>query len=495
MTTFVKPDLPSSVVRFVGETTLSVQPSFNETVAVIGSHNWGPIGLAREGEEVVGYTSLQAFEADFGSDDTQLRRAVVGAFIGQGPDSGGGAGAVIVFRAATGAAARASVTINNTNAATPALRLRAKHSGTRGNDISYIIEDDPADAGRDRLRILFRGVTVERFSYAPADITALAASINFRSKYVDADGPGGGAVVSGTALTPTAGTSLANGANGDVLTATEYDAAQAALEFQNFTAVGAAALTDTAVKVQLATWVKGMEEGMRPVRLVIGGGAGETVDQAATELNANDELRDPQIVRLAGGTWRDEYLNVNLTTAELVGRALGIIAARGLGSAMTRALVQGLTPVGLPPTHEELVAGRDAGLTVLRRVSSSTAKVAISQGVTTFIDEEAEGRPLELFSEPRIVGLLNATVRRIVEWGDEVVVGDLPVTDDTRNLVRQFITKVLEEYESTGLATPGTAFVIVDPPDDPSLADAIPFEFGFRPTRTANFLIGNGRVR
>jgi hypothetical protein len=489
MATFVKPDLPGTIVRFAGDETLSVAPSFNETVAIIGSHDWGPLGLGREDEDVVGYTSLQQFETDYGTTDTQLRRAVVGAFIGQGEAAGGGAGAVIVYRAATAAADTAELTRQNTTPAN-AITFTALNPGTRGNEISIVIEDDPNDGTKDRLRILFEGVTVERFSYAPTNIAALAASVNATSKYVTAT-----SLITGVALTPTTGTSLAGGNDGEVLTATEYEDAQATLEYHGFTAVGAAALTDTAIQVQLATWVKNMEEGMRPVRLVIGGPAGETVAEAIAELEADPELRDPQIVRIGGGDWYDSYLEVQLSTAELVGRMLGGLAARGLSSSLTRMLLAGITPVGLPPTQEDLIAGAAGGVTVLRRVSNPLAKVAVSWGKTTFIDDDAEGRPLELFSEPRIVGLLNATIRRIVEWGDDVVIGDLPVTDDTRNLVRQKVTQILEEYEETGLATPGTSFVSVEDPEDPALADAIPFEFGFRPTRTANFLIGNGRVR
>lgn len=485
-TTIVKPTLPSSVVRFSGQSTLAVPASLNDTVAVVGTHNRGPIATPKR------CRTLMEYEGIFGQDASQLRTAVVGAFVGQNVPGGAGAGEVIVIRLATSAAAPASkVNIQNTTPAT-ALTLTALTPGTYGNDISYVIEDDPLDATKDRLRILFRGVEVEKFSYAQTNIASLAAAIVARpSRYVTATAP-----ITGVALTPTAGTSLTGGNDGAAVTATEYAAAQDALEFENFTAFGAAALTDAAVKVQLATWVKRMENEMRPIRLVIGGAAGETVDTAIAELAANPTLRDPQVIRLAVGTWHDDVLNADLSTAQLVGRTLGVLAARGLKSALTRSLYGGITPVaGTGPSSDELAAGRDAGLTMLRRVSNPNAEVAISQGVTTFIDTTVADRPLVLWQEPRLVGLFNATIRRIVEWGDDIVIGDLPVTDDTRNLVRKEVRKILDEYEGSGLAEPGSSFVTVEDPEDASLADAIPFDFGFVPTRTANFLIGTGRVR
>ena len=202
------------------------------------------------------------------------------------------------------------------------------------------------------------------------------------------------------------------------------------------------------------------------------------------------------IIRFAVGMWHDSVTGMDLSTAQLGPRVAGALLARGERSALTRTLFGGLDVVGnTGPSNDELRAGRDKGLTMLRQVSNPAANVAIAQGVTTFIDKNAPGRPYVLFSEPRIVGLLDRIKRQIVEWGDDVVIGDLPVTDDTRALVRKEIRKILDDLETVGLSEPGSGFVNVEPSADPALADAIPYEFGFIPTRTANYLIGNGRVR
>jgi hypothetical protein len=482
-TLFVKPDLPGSVVRFVGETLIRPAPSAADVVAVPIIHDWGPLG-ADEGARLV--SSFAEFEAVYGAGDTAGRDAVLGAFQGVGVGTQAGAGGVLVYRMATGAAAKATIVIQNTTPAA-ALTLTAKHEGDAGEDISYVVEDDPQNAARDRLRILFRGATVEKYTYTPTDITALAASINARSQYVDASG-----VTSGTALTPTAGTSLAGGDNGSVLTVTEWQAALDALEFERFGLFAPFNLTDGAIKAVIFSWQQAQADGMRPVMVVFGGASGETVDQAITDAAI---YNDEHVVRFGVGTYHDDLLDKDLSTAQLAPRIAGVLAARGETMALTRAELGGLTLVSGGPTSDELVAAAGGGVTCLRRTASPTTDLVVSKGVTTFTDENVDAKPLEVFSEPRMVRVMDNFIRSVVEWGDDIAIGDLTVTEDARALVRGKIRGLGEDLERRGLIDPGTLEVSVEPPDDPTLSDAIPFEFGWRFTRTVNYIIGNGRVR
>lgn len=487
MAQIVKPSLPSTVVRFTGDATTRILPSFNQVIAVPVVHDWGPLGADSGGADPV--LSFAEFEAKFGTGDTAGRTAVMGAFNGMGlaDQGGGGAGGVIPYRMATAAAAASTVALQNTTPAN-ALTLTALYKGTRGDDLDVIIEDDPVDATKDRLRLLFRGATVESFSYLATDVTALAAAITNRpSQYIVPS-----AVTSGTALTH--GTfSLAGGNDGLTLSSTEWQAALDALEFAEFGIFAPYDLTDAPVKAQIFSWLQTMGSEMRPVRAVFGGVAGESLDDAIADAAS---LRDPHVIRFGVGTYHDDLVDKDLSTSQLAARIAGVLSARGTKSALTRAPLGGLSLVGSTgPTTDELIAGRDAGVTMLRRVSSAVADLAVSQGVTTFVDQAAEGMPYVLFSEPRIVGLFDNIIREMVQWGDDVVIGSLPVTDDTRGLVRKQVSKILNGLESDGLAELGSSFVTVDPPDDPALADAIPYDFGFVPTRTANYLIGNGRVR
>lgn len=497
-TQYVKPDLPMSSLTWVGEESLNINPNEGSIVAIAAVADWGPMGTdPKSGTSPGGtalYENLKVFEGIHGQNTTPARTAVVGAFMGMASSMGGGAGAVAFFRLGTSAAAVSTLTVKNT-AGSPvdALKLDALYKGTRGDSIAYVNELDPMDVTKHRVRILFRGSTVENYSYTIGDVTQLALLINARSIYVKAT-----MLVTGTALAINAGTPLAGGNNGASVTATEFTEAQAAFSMKNFSVFAPAALVDSAVKVQLAGWQRASAAAQRPFRLVFGGAAGESVADGITELTSNPTLRDEQIVRVCGGTWYDETLNAQLSMAELAPRFAGILAARGETSALTNAPLGGLTPVGSSaPTEADRVVARDQGLTVLKSVAFSDAEVAVSQGVTTFIDRSKPAKPYEHLSEPRIVGILNRIQRYLAGWGEENIVGRRTVTDDTRAEVRKEVLKTVKQLEEVGLADPGSVYVSVEPPpeNEPALKDTIPYELGFKPTPTANYVIGVGKLR
>jgi hypothetical protein len=486
-TVFVVPDNPGTKITITGEETQR-PPSISETVAVIGSHDWGP------SRAVTRVNSFGEFESVFGSSDTDLRDAVLGAFVGPGTDGGVGAGSVLVYRAGLasggGALNQANRTIQNT-AGTPAdaLTLTAKHDGTFGNDLSFVIENDPIITNYDRLRILLNGVTVEKYTYPQTNITALGTAINDRpSKYVTAE-----VLVTGTALAATAGTALTNGADGTAITVTEYEDAVEALEFAPFSILGAANLVTTAIQTALMEWSIIQEEEMRPVRLIFGGPAGETLDQATTR---SDAVRDPHVISLGAGTFHDAFLDKDVGSAKLVGRVAGALAGVGNGRALTYLPFAGLTvidPIEVPT--ERLREAADNGVTVFRRSSGVDGDLIISKGVTTFIDADA-ARPVNVFGEPRLVGIVDQFIREMKIWGDENIVG-LPNSEPTRAAVRDKGSELLTAYADDNLIinTVEDPFFFRVPDPDPENPDLIPFEFGWKFAATTNYLVGVGKVR
>jgi hypothetical protein len=487
---FVKPSLPGSVVTLTGSKGQVVRPGFGTVVAIPITHDSGPEGSAAsaEGGGARFYPTFSAFEADYGDGDTAGRDAVLGAFNGMGVEvGGGGAGGVYVYRMTTGAAAAAAAAVQNATPAT-ALTLTAIYKGTRGNAISYVVEDDPVSSANDRLRILFRGATVETFSYPNTNVGALVAAINNRpSKYVRASLTTDGVAL---AVTSQAGTALAGGDNGASFTSSQLQSALDAFEFADFGIFAPANIIDVSLKAQMVAWQRLMAAEMRPIRAVYGGTAGESVDDALTDAAL---IRDPHVVRLGVGTYHDDLLDKDVSTAQLAPRAAGVLAARGLRAALTRAEFGGLTALEGAAT-DELVAARDGGVTVLRRVSSQQADLAVSQGVTTYIDQSNPAMPYDLWSEPRIVGLFDYIIRSMTAWGDDKIIGDVPVTDNTRADVRKEVGKLLNDLVTNQLAVPGTVSADTPVSDDPDLADAVPYTFTLKPTRTANYLIGQGSV-
>lgn len=494
---FTKPELPDAVVRWVGTSQTVIQPSQNQIVAIPIVHDWGP-SLSDTPDTVNGipgglqvFPSLPEWEAVYGQGSTAGRDAVIGAFLGMNVPGGAGAGGVITPRMITGSGAVATFIKQN---ATPAnaITFTARWKGSAGNNISFAVEQDPNVAANDRLRLMFNGVTKEQYSYLKTDITSLAAAITLRpSRLVTAT-----MSITGVALPYTAGTSLTSGNDGSSVTTTEYAAVQAALENKEFGVFAPFNLTDAPTKVQLVAWKQTMETAQKPFRMVFGGAAAEVLSAIQTELSSNPTLRDPGVIRFGFGTLHDDVLNKDMSTAQLASRIAGVIVARGERAALTSAELGGLHYVGSTgPLRSDIVAGRDSGITMLQKVSDPDTDLAVAHGVSTFISRTTVGQPYEFFSEPRIVGILYNLQRRITTWARKILVGDTTVSDDSRRELAKEIRKYLDEYEGNGLATPGSGFITVYNTDaDPTMYDTIPYQFGFRPARTANYVLGEGRI-
>lgn len=486
-----KPRRPQTRITFRGKTTPRVSPGFADVVAIPITHDWGPVG------QPVEVNSFAEFETRFGDTPTEGRNAVLQAFLGQNLLGAGGAGGVLVYRMGVpgaGGFKAATVTLQNSTPA-PALQLDALWPGTRGNLVAYTITDDPRDATRDVLKVYFNGAEVERYSYPQTNIAFLVASINDRpSNYVKAT-----QLITGTALAAAASpVSLTTGADGAAVTATQWTGATDALEFENFSIISPQNLTDAAIRTQLVTWAQAMNNANRPVMLVIGGAGSEVIDDAVARSVA---IGDEHVLNLGVGTYTDDVLGAVLSTAQLAPRVAGILAARGEEHALTFARIGGLHAVGnTGPNSNEIETAIEKGVVVFSRATSADADLKIEMGVTTFSNPAIPDRPVEVFGDARLVRIMDIFVRGMKQWGDEIIIGNLPVNDDTRQTVRGEAVRRITDLRQRGLILPGDTddtrpFARAEPPNDPALADAIPFEFGWQFSRTTNYILGNGVVR
>jgi hypothetical protein len=491
VTKFAVPENPGTIINFASETTQRPSASIAATVAVPIVHDWGPLG-ADEGSLRV--NSFGEFDAVFGDSDTSGRRAVLGAFIGSGVPGQPGAGSVIVYRDAVAAdAKKAALTVKNADDAN-ALTLTARYFGERGDRLSIIIDDDPTTEANDRLRLLFDGLTVERYSYPQADIEALVAVINARSKWITAT-----KVATGKALKATAGTSLAGGADGETLTGEEWAATLTALEFEPFSVFVGAALTDEAIQAAVHAWVQTQADQMRPIFAVFGGPADETLDEAITRT---EDLRSPHVVSLGAGNFHDTFLGSDVNTAEIAPRVAGALAGLSEERSLTNLKFAGLSVIGeaAVPT-DRLAEAKEAGITAFRRTSSAEAELKVNWGVTTYIDDTVPAMDPAIFGDPRLVRIIDGFIRGMVEWGDENIVGNTVVNEATKAAVRSEGRSRINALRDRGLILPGETeaeepfFNVLDPEDVDAPLDSVPFEFGWKFGRTTNFLIGNGRVK
>jgi hypothetical protein len=487
MAMVLKPIIPQTKIRFVGETSVQVAPSLGQIVGLLLKHNWGPLATELAKPEIL--PDFAAWTRRYGDSDTEGRTAVAGAFAGHGVAAGSGAGGVIPIRLGTNAA-RATKTLANT-AAVNAVRIDAKWTGTRGNDYDYVIDANPADASQDRFRLRYKGAVVETVAYPRADLAALVASINAR----DAGNITATLLVDGTGLALTAGTSLLGGLDGDALTGADYLAGLDVLEFQPFTILAAANLTDGAIQASILAWVRQQEDANRPVEFAVGGLAGETL---ATAIARSTALADPHVVNLGVGTYRDDLLAKDLSTAQLAPRIAGILANRGEERALTGAEIGGLHAIGLTgASSADAESAIQRGVTVLIRTDSDVADLRVAMGLTTFTSEADPARPRRIFSEPRFIRIMDLFIRRMKQWGDRTVIGNVPVNEDTRDAVRAEGSRLIDDLLRRGLILTKADGAEEDPfiRTPVTTDDTLPFEFGWQFAYTANFLLGEGRVR
>lgn len=487
MVMVAKPIVPQTRIKFIGESRPRVKASAGETVALPIIHDWGPMGA--EQAKPVAYQEFAEWTETFGDSDTEGRTAVVEAFAGQNTTEGGGAGAVIPYRMGVNAA-KATITVQNTTPAN-AMVLTAKYRGTRGNDYSFTLDADPADAARDRFRLRYKGAVVATFTYTKTNVAALVSAINNRIN-VDLTAT---LVLSGVALTPTANTSLAGGTNGNAITSSDYLLALDGLEFGPFGLLAPYNLTDQPTMVAIMSWIRTQEDNNRPVKLVVGGAAGETVDDA---IGRSIALADPHIVNFGVGTYRDDILNKDLSTAQLAPAIAGIMAARGEEAALTGALLGGRHLIGVSGAiTAEVEAAVQQGVTVVIRTDDDEADLRVAKGVTTFTSTSDAARPVEIFSEPRFITIMDNFIRSMRRWGDKKIVGSVPVNQDSRDAVRQQAGILIDDLLRRGLILTKAQGAMEDPfvRTPVTTDDTLPFEFGWQFAYTANYLLGEGRVR
>jgi hypothetical protein len=490
VSTFLKPSLPGSAITFVGQPIQRIAPSFADVVALPVTHTWGPVNEPKL------LTEFAEWESVYGTDESEGRRAVLQAFAGSNLPGKGGAGGVWVSRQTGTEAATAKLVLMNT-ATTPeaALHLEAFYPGTGGDNITVEVEADPNTSGNDLLIVLFKGIEVERYSYAAANITNLAEQITKLSKYLKV----ASGTVTGTALKLVAATALAGGNDGATLTAENYSNFLSSMTFKPFSLIAYDG-TSSSILAQFNSWQKAQAEAFRPVMFVSGGPGNDTV---TTAIERATSLADPHAVTVGVGEYKDDLLGTTLSTAQLAPRIAGIIAARGQRASLTFADLGGLHAVGsTAPTESQLVTLWEGGVTAIRQTEDPETDLIISKGVTTFTSKTTTDKPYEVFSDPRLVRVMDIFIRRMKLWGDKNIVGNTTVTEDSRAAVRAYGNKLIEELKDEGLILPEDksaeppvpAPFIATPLPAPGLLDAIPFNFGWQFARTANYIIGNGAV-
>lgn len=454
-----RPKRPGAYVNFISVGKETILPNSAGIVAMPLTHDWGPFKVPTL------VSSLGEFQAVFGpSTDTAGYKAIYGAFKGEGLTGRGGAGSVLVYRYGTSAVKATAVHNQSPADTTPGLTLTAIYEGTYGNDLTSTVEDNAADAANNRdLVIKVGGIEVERYTYAKAGITALAAAINASSDWVTAVANAGSTeIVKSTK-------SFTTGADGTVdIAAADFTSALDGIEPQRF---GVFALDDiagtdwgspatpTSILASLKTWAANLNVKGKRFLTVVGGALDESVTTANTRSTS---LNHSDFVNIGVGGVEDATLGT-LSTSQLAPRIAGILAACGEERSLTFARLAGVSARHFA-TESQILSAFDAGTVVLAADSHPDAPVRVEKGLTTYVSGDAN-KPYLIYRNPKYVRTTHGIETDITEWAENNVIGQVQISDGVRATTVGFGKTLLKQREDRGVLQPGsTVGIDSDPP-------------------------------
>lgn len=438
-------------------------PSTTGIVAIPFTHSWGP------NETVVPLASFGQFLQVFGIGASTAPysdgyRQVEGAFKGEGLQERGGADLVLAYRMTGSSAAKATKALSN--GTVPAITLTAVYEGSYGNRLKVAVVANAKDpTNLHDLVIYDQTIEVERWTYAKANITALATLLA-ASHWVTA-----GSVTSGTALTivgtPTAFT---GGDDGATVLAGDVSGAQTAFGKKRF-GLYAHSIADDTILASTVTWIQTLNAKGKRCMAVVGGLVGDVIGVPATTGTAANRstaiIADPNFVNLGGFSLNDEKHGV-LSSAQLASRVAGMLAQFGETQGLSFGRLAG-TSLATGPSDSEADDAIAAGVTTVAEDSHPLSPVRIDKGVTAFTSTTDPDRPYPIYSVPKFMRTMHAIEREITEFSENDVIARMGVSDTTAEyLIAQF--GLLFKRREGGSIQPGWS-IIRDPDPPPSPTD------------------------
>lgn len=472
-----RPKRPGAYFRFVAKQPEPVFVNPAGVVAVAITHSWGP------GESVVELNSFSDFLKYFGRGTadgsyTPGYIAVHDLFRGEGVDGRGGAGQVLAFRMEGSSAAKANKALSN--GTVPAITLTALYTGSYGNQLGVQVVADALDATNYHNLVLYlEGQEVERYRYAKANITDLAAQINGTTPYSadqKSDWVSAGSVTSGTALT-LVGTTTAftTGDDGSTILGADYDAFQTAVEPFRFGLLTAQNLTDATILADFKAWAQNLNTRGKRFMSVFGGAAAETITTATGASTGSALFNDPDFMRVGVGTVHDDLFG-DLSTAQLAPRIAGILAQRGEALSITFARLSGVE-IKVGAAESDILTALDNGVTVISRDSHPTAPVRIEKGLTTYTTKSDVTKPFSIYSVPKFVRSMHSIENDLTTFAESNVIGRLPVNDATRDFVRGQMAAQMATREAAGIIQPGWTVAISSEPAPSETDDFVSLDY------------------
>ncbi|GGG13499.1 phage tail sheath family protein [Paenibacillus aceti] len=312
---------------------------------------------------------------------------------------------ILIYRLGADSAVKATAKLGS-------LTATAKYGGTRGNDLQIVIQSSLDYEGFFEVKTLLDGEKVDVQTVETAE--KLLAN-----EFVEFAGSG--------ALTETAGTSLAGGANGSG-GAGEYSDALAAFEAEDFNVLGIP-VDDSAVKQLAVAYTKRLrEQEGKKFQTIVHNYPGADYEGVISLKNG--------IVTADGLTVEPTYLLWEIAAME---------AAANVNESLTYTTIPNAVDVAPKFTNSEIVQALNKGEMVLSVVNGH---VVIEQDINTLTSFTADKD--KKFSKNRVLRVLDSMAKDIQYIFSQNYVGKTDNNADGRNLLKGEVISYLDNLQGIG---------------------------------------------
>jgi len=310
---------------------------------------------------------------------------------------------LLLYRLNTGA---------RSSAAVDALTVQAKYGGSRGNDITIVIEPNIDEAGSFDVKTFVDGREV--------DLQTVAAIEELKSNaWVDFSGTG--------ILTPTAGTPLTGGSDGTV-TAQDYLDYLATIEVHDFHVIGLTA-TDETTKGVFAAFAKRLREDEgKKVQVVV-----ENYRQADYE----------GVISVKNGVVLED--GTTLTAAQAVAWVAGATAGAAPNESLTYTAYDGAVDASPRYTNSQIIAALQAGEFVFTPMDG---RAVVEQDINTLTSSTPEKG--KAFRKNRVLRVMDGLANDYLRVFSQSYIGKVPNNDDGRNMFKSEIINIMNQYQNIG---------------------------------------------
>lgn len=413
-------------------------------VAALFRADWGPLGVVTE------MRSLQERQDRFGSGGTTdlIEQAMRG-----------GAYVILGYRLGTGGVAASGTLQDNAGSPANVVTLPLKYVGTRGNGMTYAVQDSLANPALRNLVLYEGSIVLQTVPFAKGggdEPQALVDAVNA------SDSPWFGTAIkiaTGSGImksVASAGFAAAVGVDPTVVTA-DYSTALANISQEQFNVVAIDSESST-VHTTLKSWLGTQRDGglfalaviAEPTSVAI---ATRLADSAA--LNAHYMVHFSNGFKMADGTVIEGY--------KMAARAAGQIAGMPYTRSITHLVIPDAASVVGQLSRADIERAIEAGSVVLS--SNSYRQVQYEQGLTTLVSSAALDAGFRKIR--RVVERDTLMARIVVRL--EPLIGQINNDDAGRVAIIGEMQRVIDQCIRDGALLPGGR-AIVDP-DNPPVGD------------------------